>query len=201
VLGQRLRSPFLLAASPFTGSYAKVRRAYEAGWAGAVMAAEQGATEALLRLRREFPDRLTLSWPEGPALGDPEDYRAAALLLSRGAPAVTVDALVRRHGLGIVNELQAGLSWLLAERGMAGVDELVGSAATTGATPIAGAHAVVDPPLCAACGSCARCPELAIALDPRGVPTVDPSRCTGCGLCVEGCFTGALALRPPGSRD
>ena len=36
-LGWRLRSPFLLAASPFTSGYSQVKRAFEAGWAGAVM--------------------------------------------------------------------------------------------------------------------------------------------------------------------
>lgn len=203
-LGRRLRSPFLLAASPFTESYAQVKRAYDAGWAGAVMSAPQDAARAaeLERLQLEFPDRLTLAWPEGAVPGDPADYRAAVELLARGAQVVPVDSLVRRHGLAIVNELQGGLSWFLAERGMRSVLELVGSAPArpTVVPPAAKGAWVVDAARCLGCGNCSRCPHLAITLDARGIPAADPARCTGCGLCVERCLAGALTLQGhPGS--
>ncbi|HSM93277.1 MAG TPA: FAD-dependent oxidoreductase [Anaeromyxobacteraceae bacterium] len=196
VQGQRLPSPFLLAASRFTSAYAPVRRAYEAGWAGAVMA--EGAADAIDRLRREFPDRLTLSAAGATLAGDPGSWRGAADLLAGGAQAVTVDALVTRHGLGIVHDLQAGLSWYLAERGLRSVAALVGSgrvglpaeAPTSAPRPVA----EVDPSLCAGCGCCTRCPSLAVALDARGVARVSTDRCTGCGDCVEPCLTGALSM-------
>jgi len=208
--GQRLRSPFLLAAARHTEGYAQVKRAYEAGWAGAVMRlppGAEGSPESLDRLqsdleqlRREFPDRLTLASPEGALTGDPTDYRAAVELLASGARAVPVDSLVRSHGLGIANELHGGLSHFLAERGLRSVSELVGSAsalrsAPSGEQPGRGL-CEVDSALCTNCGNCARCPYLAIALDPRGIPAVDVTRCTGCAICVEECFAGALAIRP-----
>jgi NADPH-dependent glutamate synthase beta subunit-like oxidoreductase/Pyruvate/2-oxoacid:ferredoxin oxidoreductase delta subunit len=196
VLGRPLRSPFLLASPPFTGSYAQVKRAYEAGWAGAVMSAGKGEGEAIERLRREFPDRLTLSWPEGPALGDPGDHLAAAEALARGAPAVAVDGLVRRHGLGILNELQSGLSWLLAEQGLSAVADLVRGTAHRPPASAEQTVAVLERSRCTACGNCTRCPEVAIALDARGTPVIDPARCTGCGLCVEQCLPEALTMAP-----
>jgi hypothetical protein len=201
--GQRLRSPFLLAAARHTESYAQVKRAYEAGWAGAVMrtpAGDERSPESLDRLRSdveqlrgEFPDRLTLSSLDGPLPADPTDYRSAAELLALGAQAVPVDSLVRRHGLGIVNELHGGLSWFLAERGMGSVSARPST--PLGELPAAKGVCEVDSALCTCCGNCSRCPYLAIALDPRGIPAVDATRCTGCGECVEECFAGALAIR------
>jgi len=240
VLGRRLRSPFLLAPSPFTVGYAQVTRAFEAGWAGAVMKCAVGgdadghgdAADRLCldveRLARDFPDRLTLvaldrpepgaddgeklAWRElarrleaagamtvrsdHPLCVDPglTDYRAAAVLLARGAQAVPIDALVRRHGLGIIGELQAGLSWSLAERSLRSVSELAGGGRARPASASEGSVAAADAQLCTKCGNCTRCPYLAIALDAGGIPTVDAVRCTGCGLCVEQCFTGAMGL-------
>jgi dihydropyrimidine dehydrogenase (NAD+) subunit PreA len=143
---------------------------------------------------------LTLASPEGALNGDPRDYRAAVELLASGAQAVSVDGLVRSHGLGIVNELHGGFSWFLAERGLRSVSELVGSARARPSTPLGELPAgngvcEVDAALCTHCGNCSRCPYLAIALDPRGIPVVDATRCTGCALCVEECFVGALAIR------
>lgn len=195
--GQALRSPFLLAAPAFTGSYEQVKRAYEAGWAGAVMAPSlaPGALHAAVdRLRRELPDRLTLAVGDAPAgrPGGPMDYRAAAAMLERGARAVLVDDLATRHGLGIVNELEAGLSHFLAERGLRSVAELCRAARLE--APPAGT-AAVDAARCNGCGNCVRCPQQAVALAPRGTPAIDPARCDGCGLCVEWCFVGAIGLR------
>lgn len=86
--GRELGSPFLLAAGPATAGYAPTKRAYEAGWAGGVVnagdGAEHGAGRALdalcsvvERLRLESPDRLTLASGGGPLTGDDEaDARA-----------------------------------------------------------------------------------------------------------------------------
>jgi ferredoxin len=47
--------------------------------------------------------------------------------------------------------------------------------------------AVIDPALCADCGTCVeRCQVGAIA-EGAGFSVVDPERCIGCGLCVSGC--------------
>jgi NADPH-dependent glutamate synthase beta subunit-like oxidoreductase/ferredoxin len=206
ILGRAVASPFLLAAPPFTGRYDQVRRAYEAGWAGAVMHPAPGADAARLaadveRLRREFPDRLTVTLAEAELPGrdgdGPDDALSAARLLARGARAILVDGPVRRHGLGIVGDLHAGLSWLLAERRLASVAALAGSDLAQPARPPPGSVAAVEALLCTACGSCARCPELAITLDGRGIPAVDRDRCTGCANCVDWCATGAIAMRAP----
>jgi NADPH-dependent glutamate synthase beta subunit-like oxidoreductase/Pyruvate/2-oxoacid:ferredoxin oxidoreductase delta subunit len=189
LLGRPLASPFLLAAGPYTAGYAQLKRAYAAGWAGGVTTAPSDDVE---RLRRELPDRLTLTSLELPSAGDPMDWRGAAELLARGAPAVLVGTLVTRHGLGVLSELQGGLSHFLAERGLRSVSELVGSSdPTTGRSVSA-----VDPAPCTGCGNCSRCPQLAITLDARGIPAVDPARCTGCGGCVDQCLAGAITLRP-----
>ena len=48
-------------------------------------------------------------------------------------------------------------------------------------------YAVIDPDLCAGCGTCIeRCQVHAIR-DEDGVSVVDRERCIGCGLCVTGC--------------
>jgi NADPH-dependent glutamate synthase beta subunit-like oxidoreductase/ferredoxin len=307
--GRPLATPFLLAAGPYTPDAARLRRAYEAGWAGGVLAAGplERSCEDLGRLTREFPDRLTLAAAGGAATEDGEadarawqehtrrlelagamgvewalqdaagrdldpgraarlagavlaaghpsipklfevsadglgadavlaaladvlarhpgrlagvslrgppaaaplaarhglavsakgallDYRAAATALAGGARTVQLDAVVRRHGLGVVGELQAGLAHHLAARGLRGLAGLAGGAGTAPGPARDGHVCVVERALCAGCGNCTRCPELAVTLDARGLPAVDPARCTGCGDCVETCFTGALAL-------
>jgi Pyruvate/2-oxoacid:ferredoxin oxidoreductase delta subunit len=126
---------------------------------------------------------------------EPADHHAAARQLALGARAVALSGVVTRHGLGVVNELHAGLSFLLAERGLRSVAELVGSAPATDGAAGEKVACEVNPALCAACGNCTRCPSLAIALDAKGLPAVELARCTGCGACVQQCFTGALSLR------
>jgi NADPH-dependent glutamate synthase beta subunit-like oxidoreductase len=324
--GRTIRSPFLLSGTPSRDGYARMKRAYEAGWAGGVIEAAAGALDRVRsdveRLGREFPDRVTIAstgvlatddheidaraWqaitrqldaagamvvecslstprdgirsggdvialdPERSArivdavlevsdgtvpklfrisgaaesmpgvltsiaaafarhpdklagvtiAGSPSalanaarrgllasssagalDHRAAAECLAFGARTVQLCSIATRYGLGIVNELHAGLSYSLAERGLRSVSELVGGALSgvfgrSGQVPGEAAVCVVDPALCTACGNCSRCPHDAVTLGARGIPSVDPTRCVGCSSCVEQCFTGALAMRP-----
>ncbi len=106
--GRPILSPFLLSAAPPTDGYEQMRKAYEAGWAGAVMkTAFDGVPihipsrymfafdettfancdnvsghpldrvcREVERLRREFPDRLTLASTGGPVTGRDEADRA-----------------------------------------------------------------------------------------------------------------------------
>jgi dihydropyrimidine dehydrogenase (NAD+) subunit PreA len=106
--GRPIASPFLLSAAPPSDGYEPMRKAYEAGWAGAVMKtafddvpihiparymfAFDGHTFAncdnvsghaidrvcreVERLRREFPDRLTMTSTGGPVTGNDEADRA-----------------------------------------------------------------------------------------------------------------------------
>ena len=57
-------------------------------------------------------------------------------------------------------------------------------------------YAVIDPALCAGCGTCVeRCQVHAIH-DEDGVSVVVRERCIGCGLCVTGCPDGVPQLLP-----
>jgi dihydropyrimidine dehydrogenase (NAD+) subunit PreA len=331
--GRPISSPFLLSAAPAGDGYGRVKRAYEAGWAGGVLSAPSDALEracaALAQLRQEFPEHLTLASTSGPLTGDleadarswqaitrrleaagamgveyalfpaqggagshdpetwarlidrvlavstpdvpklfrltaaattdpllariaaafarhpdklagvtlagappalafvpraapgwedtssgmavaagsaarrgllvssdgePMSYLTAAHLLALGARTVQVGAAAMVYGLGVVNELQGGLSFFLAERGLRSVSELVGSTAAQAIPPAGKAVCEVDLATCTGCGNCSRCPHLAIALDARGMPTVDRDRCVGCALCVQLCLVGSLSL-------
>jgi electron transport complex protein RnfB len=57
-------------------------------------------------------------------------------------------------------------------------------------------YAVIDPALCAGCGTCVeRCQVHAIH-DQDGVSVVTQEKCIGCGLCVTGCPDGVPQLLP-----
>lgn len=128
-------------------------------------------------------------------------YRDAANFLALGATTVQFCTTVMKHGLGIVDELHSGLSWMLADREMKSVKDLIGSALPE---PVTGFEQLtslkklpeVNAALCQSCGNCTRCPYLAITLDKRGVPVFDPSYCVGCSLCAQKCFAGAIVMRP-----
>ncbi len=132
--------------------------------------------------------------------GGPMDYRAAANFLALGASTVQFCTIVMKYGTGIVNELHSGLSYLLADRGMSSVAELIGSALPLPITafddlPVSTTVPALKASLCTQCGNCTRCPYLAITLDEGRLPVIDPVQCVGCSLCVQKCFTGALHMR------
>ena len=60
--------------------------------------------------------------------GGPMNYRAAAHFLALGARTVQFCSVAMKYGVGVVGELHSGLSYLLAERGLASVGELIGRA-------------------------------------------------------------------------
>jgi len=127
-------------------------------------------------------------------------YRDAANFLALGARTVQFCTAIMKHGLGYVDELHSGLSYLMEERGFRSVKELIGSALPNPITdfgalsPTKQLPQVVDA-LCQHCGNCTRCPYQAIVLDSRGVPTFDPGHCVGCSLCAQKCFAGAISMR------
>jgi dihydropyrimidine dehydrogenase (NAD+) subunit PreA len=128
------------------------------------------------------------------------DYKAAANFLALGAETVQFCTIVMKYGLGIVDDLHSGLSYLMQERGFKSLKELIGSALPNpitdfmALTPIKKLPEVVRE-LCEHCGNCTRCPYQAIELDNRKVPTFDPARCVGCSLCAQKCFAGAIRMR------
>jgi NADPH-dependent glutamate synthase beta subunit-like oxidoreductase/dihydroorotate dehydrogenase/Pyruvate/2-oxoacid:ferredoxin oxidoreductase delta subunit len=132
--------------------------------------------------------------------GGPMDYKAAANFLALGVNTVQFCTIVMKHGYGIVDELHSGLSYLMAERGISSVRDLIGRALPQSITGFMELSAVkkistVNAELCKHCGNCARCPYLAIQLDKKLVPQTDASRCIGCSICAQKCFAQALSMR------
>jgi NADPH-dependent glutamate synthase beta subunit-like oxidoreductase/dihydroorotate dehydrogenase/Pyruvate/2-oxoacid:ferredoxin oxidoreductase delta subunit len=127
-------------------------------------------------------------------------YKDAANFLALGAQTVQFCTAVMKYGLGYVDELHSGLSYLMEERGFRSVKELIGSALPNPITDFGALSPTKQLPqvvaaLCQHCGNCTRCPYQAIALNGRGVPIFDPSHCVGCSLCAQKCFAGAISMR------
>ena len=127
-------------------------------------------------------------------------YKDAANFLALGAQTIQFCTAVMKYGLGYVDELHSGLSYLMEERGFRSVKELIGSALPNPITDFGALSPTKKLPqvvaaLCQHCGNCARCPYQAIVLDSRGVPTFDASHCVGCSLCAQKCFAGAISMR------
>ncbi len=138
--------------------------------------------------------------------GGPMDYKAAANFLALGAQTVQFCTIAMKYGLGIVDELHSGLSYLMQERGFRSVKELIGSALPHPITDFMALSATKKLPevvreLCEHCGNCARCPYLAITLDGEKVPVFDPRYCIGCSLCAQKCFAGAITMRERTERE
>lgn len=128
------------------------------------------------------------------------DYHAAANFLALGARSVQVCTVVMKHGLGVIHELNQGLSFLLHARGIRSVEELIGRAHPKAITPFMELTPLkqvsqVRPNFCQSCGNCTNCPYLAIKLDEHKHPVTDPSLCVGCSWCANACFSGALFMR------
>ena len=138
--------------------------------------------------------------------GGPMNYKAAANFLALGAQTVQFCTIVMKYGLGIVDELHSGLSFLMEERGFKSVRELIGSALPNPIADFMSLSATKKLPqvvaeLCEHCGNCTRCPYQAIVLNGKKVPVFDPALCIGCSLCAQKCFAGAISMRPRTARE
>ncbi len=141
--------------------------------------------------------------PEGIEIsgnGGPMNYKAAMDFLALGVKTVQFCTIVMKQGYGIIRDIESGTSFLMQERGIRSMKELIG---ITQPHPITDFMALTpvkkisdaSPLLCVSCGNCARCPYLAITLDEKGLPRTDPARCIGCSICAKKCFTGAISMR------
>ena len=141
--------------------------------------------------------------PEGIEIsgnGGPMNYKAAMDFLALGVKTVQFCTIAMKHGVGIIRELESGTAFLMQERGINSVHELIGIAQPHPITDFMALSPVkkissIDPDMCVLCGNCARCPYLAIGLDDQGHLYTDPARCIGCSICVQKCFTGAISMR------
>ncbi|MEW6040846.1 MAG: FAD-dependent oxidoreductase [Elusimicrobiota bacterium] len=130
----------------------------------------------------------------------PMNYRAAMNFLALGVKTVQFCTIVMKHGYGVFDELVNGTSYLMKERGIKSMKEMIGIALPK---PIADFIALspvkkissVDKDVCLECGNCTRCPYQAISLDKDKHPVTDASKCIGCSICVQKCFSGALSMR------
>jgi len=146
---------------------------------------------------------LATAVPEGVTIsgnGGPMDYKAAMNFLALGVTTVQFCTIVMKHGYGIINEIESGTAYLMQDRGIKSIKELIGIARPNAITDFMDLTPVkkvssFDHDLCVSCGNCARCPYLAIELDDRGLPSSDPAICIGCSICALKCFVGAITMR------
>jgi dihydropyrimidine dehydrogenase (NAD+) subunit PreA len=138
-------------------------------------------------------------------IGGITTWRDAAEFMALGAGNVQVCTAVMTYGFRIVEEMISGLSAYLDEKGMTGIDDLVGRAVPNVTTWNQlnlnyVAKAVIDQDMCIECGRCyIACEDTshqAITASKNGkrhFEVVD-SECVGCNLCavvcpVEDCIT------------
>jgi dihydropyrimidine dehydrogenase (NAD+) subunit PreT len=141
--------------------------------------------------------------PEGIEIsgnGGPMDYKAAMDFLALGVKTVQFCTIVMKQGYGIIHDLESGASFLMQQRGIGSMKELIGIAQPNPITDFMALTPVkkiseANPDYCVSCGNCARCPYLAISLDEQGIPHTDPALCIGCSICAKKCFTGAISMR------
>lgn len=141
--------------------------------------------------------------------GGPMNYLEAANFLALGVTTVQFCTVVMKNGYDVIDELHQGLSFLMKERGISSVKDLIGIAVRTGAGPITDFMALtpvkkissVDKNLCISCGSCTRCSYLAISLGEDKKPVINPEKCIGCSICVQKCIAGALSMRERTSEE
>jgi len=146
---------------------------------------------------------LATAVPEGIEIsgnGGPMTYKAAMDFLALGVKTVQFCTIATKYGYGIVRDLESGTAFLMQERGIQSMQQLIGIAQPHPITDFMALSPVkkisdFNYELCTSCGNCARCPYLAIQLDEKGQPHSDPARCIGCSICAKKCFTGAITLR------
>lgn len=152
---------------------------------------------------------LTNAVPEGIEIsgnGGPMNYKAAMDFLALGVKTVQFCTIAMKHGVGIIQDLESGTAFLMKERGIQSMQELIGIAQPHPITDFMSLSPVkklssFDYDLCVSCGNCARCPYLAIELDEKGLPHTDPARCIGCSICAQKCFVGAITMKTRSAEE
>jgi len=154
-----------------------------------------------LSLAQAIPEGIEISGNAGPM-----NYKAAMDFLALGVKTVQFCTIAMKHGVGIIEELASGTAFLMQERGIQSIRELIGIAQPRPIVDFMALSPVkkvsdADHELCVSCGNCARCPYLAIALDDKRLPRTDPARCIGCSICAQKCFVGAITMRARSAEE
>ncbi len=147
--------------------------------------------------------------PEGIEIsgnGGPMTYKAAMDFLALGVKTVQFCTIATKYGYGIIRDLESGTAFLMRERGISSMKNLIGITQPHPITDFMSLSPVkkisnFNYDLCSACGNCARCPYLAIQLDEKGLPHSDPALCIGCSICAKKCFTGAITMRERSAEE
>ncbi len=146
-------------------------------------------------------------------IGGITTWRDAAEFMALGASSVQVCTAAMTYGFRIVEEMIAGLSDWMDEKGHATLDDIIGKAVpnVTDWQFLNLNHvtkAVIDQDLCIKCGRCyAACEDTshqAIAMSEDRVFTVKDEECVACNLCVNVCpVEGCITMRTmvPGEVD
>jgi Pyruvate/2-oxoacid:ferredoxin oxidoreductase delta subunit len=132
--------------------------------------------------------------------GGPMTYKAAMDFIALDVKTVQFCTIATKFDYGIIRDLESGTAFLMQERGIQAVQQLIGIAQPHPITDFMALSPVkkiseFNYNLCTSCGNCARCPYRASQLDEQGRPQSDPSRCIGCSICAKKCFTGAIISR------
>ena len=137
------------------------------------------------------------------AMGGVESWRDALEFILLGAGSIQVTTAVMQYGYRIIDDLKAGLNMYLAEKGIAGVSEIVGQGleSVSDTTDVLERDTILFPKFirerCIGCGrcmiSCADGGHQAIRLNADRRPVLDGKRCVGCHLCLLVCPERAIA--------
>ncbi len=174
------------------------RPSHERPWDEGVivgMSGEGVTPISYLTLAQAVPEGIEIS-----GNGGPMNYKAAMDFLALGVKTVQFCTIVMKQGYGIIRESESGTAFLMQERGITSMKDLIGIAQPspiTGFMDLSPVKKISEarPELCVSCGNCARCPYLAISLDDSGFPHTNPALCIGCSICAQKCFTGAIVMR------
>src|SRR5574341_1846050 len=98
--------------------------------------------------------------------------------------------IATKYGYGIIRDLESGTTFLMQERGIKSMRELIGIAQPLPITDFMALSPVkkiseFNYELCTSCGNCERCPYIAIQLDDQGHPHSGPARCIRSSICAR----------------
>ena len=155
-----------------------------------------------LRFIAELAQTPNLAGMHLSAMGGVETWLDALEYILLGGSTIQVTTAVMQYGHRIIDDLKAGLSMYLAEKGFSNVREAVGLGldSLSDTTDVLERDTMIFPKFikerCIGCGrcmiSCADGGHQAIRLNEQRLPVLDGKKCVGCHLCVLVCPQKAI---------